>query len=88
MSPSEKRDPIKQSPQRLPGQSLAEEMDLHLNEHLLPWISVGACAVVFSGLEWIRWGFELPYQPLVISLASLVLVGFVGRKYWIARKRL
>jgi hypothetical protein len=65
------KDPIRNAPLREPGQSLRESLDELRFEDVAAWI----CLAIFSGLaaidEWLRWWFDFPPHPLVITLVAI-----------------
>jgi len=81
------RSPLKNQPMRIPGQSLQEEIDRKVDKFTDHAVLLGL-AFFAALLEWVKWFFKAPPQPLVFSgLAALVGV-FVIMKALKTRQQL
>jgi len=85
---ADKSDPIKKAPLHDPGQSLREQLDDYLNDHIMVWVIVGLTAVAVAGIEWYRWLFNLKISPVLVSVISAIVVLYVVWRVHRARKGL
>ncbi len=82
-----KRSPLKNPPLRSPGQSVQEEIDRtadKFSEHAMLLGLAGFAAI----LEWIRWFFNSPPQPVVFTILAAGVAVFVIIKASKTRERL
>ena len=82
-----KRSPLKSPPLRMPGQSVQEEIDQVVEKYADCAVLFGL-ALVAAMMEWVKWFFKSPPQPLLSTgLAALVGI-FVIIKALKTRRRL
>ena len=68
-----KRSPLKVKPLRLPGQSLQEKIDSRVDK-ALEYIVLMALALMVATMEWIRWLFKSPPQPIFFTFLAVVIL--------------
>lgn len=82
------RTPLDAAPLRYAAQSLDEEIQRVLDDDVLVYIMM----VVFAGMiavhEWIRWFLKTPPQPVVLTIAALIVSAYAIRKIWLAKSKL
>lgn len=67
-------------PLRNPGQSLDEQLNKLLNEHVLAYVCCVAALVCVTVYEWIGSLFNVPRQPIVLSVCSVLAIGLFAAK--------
>jgi hypothetical protein len=67
------KSPLRERPLRTAGQSLQEEAERFMDEDVLRWLIAATFCLVLAGLEWARWLFKWPPQPVPITLLAIVL---------------
>ena len=78
----DKRSPLKDRPLRNPGQSVDERLlDLVLDKVLGPPM-VALLLCVLAGLEWWRYYFPQPPNPIIYSLMALLAVSYAAFQIW------
>jgi hypothetical protein len=77
-----RRDPIRDSPLRDPGQSLRQDIETHVSEVVLPWIAMTVLVVIAAGVEWIRWWVGADYHPIMMTVVAAVVAGVAGWKMY------
>lgn len=82
------RSPIKAPPLRLPGQSLAEERELLLEDKVVLPLLYIAVLIVMAGVEWWRYYFPSKPSPLVVTLLALIGIIFFAWRVWGVRQRM
>lgn len=66
------KSPLKAKPLKNPGESLERRLtDIALERIFLP-ITIAVMMFVWAAYEWIRWAFDQPPNPYVISFIALV----------------
>lgn len=84
----EKRSPLKDRPLRNPGQSVDEQRnDLILDKVFEP-LMVVLLLFVLAALEWSRYYFPQPPQPILYTIMVLFGVGYAAFQIWRAWPRL
>lgn len=69
------KSPLKVRPLRTPGQSLGEALNDLLFGKLFMWFMFGVLAVVLAAMEWLRWYFRAPPQPVILTVFAVVMCG-------------
>jgi len=85
------RSPIKAIPLHNPGQSLEARRDAFLLDRVLLWGMVAAFAILFALIEYLRWQFRIPPQPVVglcVAISVCALSAFQIRRAWPTIRRL
>ena len=82
------RSPLKDKPLRQPGQSLDEARRNLISAKLDPWAAVAAMMVILAGLEWWRSIKQIPFSPVLFSLAALVTVAILALRIVSLRPKL
>lgn len=65
------RSPIKERPLRAPGESVQAEVDRFLIENMVAWWMFPIFCLIIVVLEWLRWLFKWPPQPVPITVAAV-----------------
>jgi len=71
-----KRSPLREKPLRVPGQSLDEAIQRLREDALLNYLFYAAAFVAFAFAEWVRWLTSAPYQPVLITVAALIVLAY------------
>jgi hypothetical protein len=69
-----KRDPIRESPLRDPGQSLREQIVDQTFDRIGPWLVSALFVVVMAAVEWIKWLSDAKHSPVVMTIIAGVVV--------------
>jgi len=75
------RYPLKRRPLHNPGESIQREMERLFVEDLAPDVLFAFYTVLFTGYEWLKWFFNLPPQPFMMTAIALVLIGYMVYKF-------
>ncbi len=86
--PPDSRSPLKAAPLRNPGQSLDEEINRILDEDMLSYFMVAVFLLAITLMEWLRWWLNLPPQPLVYTVITVVVIAYVARKLFVLRRKI
>lgn len=78
----ERKSPIKDKPLRLPGQSLEEERRKLIEDKLETPFILAAVFVVIAILEWWRYFWSQPPNPIVFTLFAVLLAIFAFWRFW------
>lgn len=81
------KSPIKDNPLRSPGQSLEEERRRLFEDKLETPLLLAAFFIALSALEWWRDYSQSPPNPIVFTVAAVMLVGFAVWRVWKTRPR-
>lgn len=88
MKSERERSPLDRAkPLRVPGQSLTEELDDVLHDHMLAPMLLAVFALVIAGLEWWRYYFDSKPNPMVYSTTAVACVLYAVYKILRNRKR-
>jgi hypothetical protein len=79
--------PLKARPLRNPGQGLDEELQRLWDDKGTPYFWFPAVFLLVAALEWFSYLTNRPRQPVVYSIAAVVLVAFGAFRLWQLRKR-
>lgn len=74
---SSRRDPIRDTPLRDPGQSLREQMQDRFEDATVPWLVVACLAMAMAVAEWVRWFTNASYIPVTMTVIAVSLCIFV-----------
>jgi hypothetical protein len=74
MSKQATRSPIKLKLLRHPGQSLDEEIERVIDEKVMNHAIVIILAGVFIFMEWLRWLFQSPPQPVLVTVVCAAAI--------------
>jgi len=85
---SDTRSPLTAPPLRNPGQSLDEEINRVLDEDMLSYFMVAMFLLAITLMEWLRWWLNLPPQPLLYTVITVVVILYVARKLFVLRRKL
>jgi hypothetical protein len=72
------KSPLKDAPLRLPGQSLAEEIQRIFEEDWIPYYLATLLFFVFAALEWLRYYRPYPPSPRLATAAAVLLFGYTA----------
>ncbi len=70
-----KRSPLKMRPLRLPGQSLQDKIN-SLVDKALEYVVLMALAIMVAIMEWCRWFFKSPPQPIIFTFLAVVACSY------------
>jgi len=70
---NKKRSPLKSSPLRQAGQSLEEKIEDIINDKVFIYATYIFIFVLIALIEWSKWYFNTPPQPLFWTLAAIVI---------------
>jgi len=87
MTDSDTRSPLTAPPLRNPGQSLDEEIHHLIDEEASGYLLVAFCLLFFTLMEWGRWWFQFPPQPVLLTLLTVVVFAYVTRKLFVLRRK-
>ncbi|MEA1936709.1 MAG: nuclease-related domain-containing protein [Patescibacteria group bacterium] len=77
---NKKRSPLKSSPLRQAGQSLNEKIEDIINDKILLYIICIFIFVLMTLIEWSRWYFNTPPQPIFWTLITVIIsIYFIRR---------
>lgn len=76
------------APLRVPGQSISEQLDDLVSDHLLGPSMVALFAIVMAGMEWWRFYASAKPNPIVYSAVAVVSVVYAAIRIALARKRI
>lgn len=77
-----KKSPIKEKTLRHPGQSLDERIDKLINDDALLYFLYAGALIGLVGYEWWRYFYEVPPNPLPITIAAIVGFPYCLYKIW------
>jgi hypothetical protein len=83
-----RRDPIRDTPLRDPGQSLREQLQDRLLDSTMPWLFVAVMMIIIAAVEWVRWLTNAPYQPIQMTLIAACIAAFAGWRFYRALEEL
>lgn len=81
------RSPLKDRPLRHPGQSLEEERRALFEDKLEPWLLMAALFVCWAVFEWYRYFANPKPQPVLFTLAALLVGAFAVWRFHRIRPR-
>lgn len=89
MKSQKTRSPVDRVPlMRLPGQSLAEQLEDLLLDQIMPAVMVAVFAVILAGMEWWRYATNAKPNPVIYSIVAVTGVGYAVYKVLRHRKTL
>jgi hypothetical protein len=78
-----KKNPIKERPLPVPGQSLEARWTGVLVGPILLWYMGAALLVILAGAEWVEWWQNSPHQPIPMTVLAIIAVALAA---WQIRK--
>ena len=75
------KSPLKSKPLRNPGDSVQKELDDLLIDKVLYHFVVAGFLIILALVEWSRWYFQKPPNPLFYTVISIGYVAFAGLKF-------
>src|ERR1044071_1750103 len=85
---SNKRSPLKDRPLRNPGQSLDEQIQDFIYDHMLWPVLSALFFVLVAGLEWFRYLRTIPPSPGLYTVGAAAIVGFAAYRVFKGLPRL
>jgi len=85
---SNKRSPLKDRPLRNPGQSLDEQIQDFIYDHMAWPTFVALYVVLLAALEWVRYLRTIPPSPGVYTFGAVSIVGFAAYRVFKGLPRL
>lgn len=82
------KSPINDKPLRLPGQSLEEERRRLIEDKIETPLMLAVFFMAFAAMEWWRYIWKQPPNPIVISVVAVLVMGFALWRIWRARPKL
>lgn len=82
------RSPLTAPPLRNPGQSLDEEIHRILDEDVTGYLFAAMWLLLVTLMEWGRWWFQFPPQPIPFTLVTVAVTAYTVRKLLQARRQL
>lgn len=70
------KSPIKSNPLNNPGESLELYIREYIDDKVIPHLIGSTFIVCLTIAEWVRWYFETPPNPLLLSFMSLIVVAY------------
>ena len=88
MTSNSKRSPLdRAAPLRVAGQSLDEELDNVIYDHVLSPLLVALFIVMLAALEWWRYAMDMKPSPWIFTTVAILLSGYAGFKFVRTRQR-
>jgi hypothetical protein len=72
------KSPLKDPPLRVPGQSLAEEIQRVFDDEWMPYFIATLLFFVFAALEWLRYYRPYPPSPRLATATAVLLLGYTA----------
>lgn len=89
MKSDAKRSPLdRATPLRVAGQSLDEELDSVIYDHVLSPVLVALFVVLLAGLEWWRYVMNMKPSPWIFTAVALLFAGYAVIKVMRTRRRI
>lgn len=82
------RPPVEGPLRRLPGQSIRDERDKLLNDHVLDYVMVGFGFCFLAVWEWLRRWLVLPFAAEVMTGAAVLMSGYCAFRIFRLRKEI
>jgi len=79
------KSPIKDKPLRSPGQSLEEERRKLFEDKIETPLLLVVFFTAFTALEWWRYFWKKPLNPVVFTVATVLVAGFAAWRIWKTR---
>lgn len=83
----QKVSPIKDPPLRYAGQSLEEEMQELREDKGGEYAVMISFCLILSGMEWIKWYWDMPPHPITMTILAAIVSGFSGWKLLAIKKK-
>lgn len=81
------KSPITDKPLRQAGQSIDEEINIILNDQMLPYILYALLLIVMAIFEWYRLWTDMKPSPIMITIIALIATAFAAYKIITLKKR-
>ena len=89
MNPDTKRSPLgRATPLRVAGQSLDEELDNVIYDHVLSPVLVALFVAILAGLEWWRYVMNVKPSPWIFTAMAVLAFGYAVIKVMRTRQRI
>lgn len=72
----ETRSPLKGKPLRNPGQSVDEELEEQIYDHVLAPFLIAVFGLALAGMEWWTYYHPRPPTPILYSVLALITVAY------------
>lgn len=87
MDKNKERSPLdRAAPLRVAGQSITEELDGFLYDHVLTPFFIALFMVIFACMEWFRYFQDLKPNPIAYSGVAVLAILYATIKIWRSRK--
>ena len=86
MNKPEYKNPIKDKPVRQAGQSAREKRQSLLDEEVLPFFMMTGVILILAFVEWIRYFWKSPPQPILLTVIFVIMLVLSIRKFIKLRK--
>ena len=83
-----KRSPLRFGPLRVPGQSVADEIEDVVYDGLLAPMLLSLFIVILAGLEWWRYAMNLKPTPWIFTMGAACVIAYTAIRYRLTIKRL
>ena len=89
MSRNAKRSPLdRAAPVRVAGQSLDQELENVIYDHVLSPLLLALFIVVMAGMEWYRYVVNMKPSPWIFSIAAIFGIVYAAFRIWRIRRRI
>lgn len=89
MSSTNKRSPLDRArPLRVAGESLSNELNDVLYDHMLAPVLIALFTVVIAGMEWWKYWQDMKPNPVLYSLIAVLSVFYAAFKIWNNKQRI
>ena len=75
-----KRSPLKEARANMPGESLEAYLETLFEEKVMFWFLAAAIAAIFAVIEWLRWFFAPPPQPIFLTVVAALVIAVAVRR--------
>ena len=80
------RAPVEGPLRRLPGQSLRDERDRLLNDHVTEYLILALGCLFLAGWEWMRRWQPVPNAAEIVTAFAVLTCAYCGFRIWRLRK--
>jgi len=85
----EMKSPLKARPLRMPGQSIDEQITSIREGEALVFVLIPLVLILLTLWSWLAWlGVLQPTNPLLLTLVTVIITVYSGKRLYNARKRL
>ena len=82
------RPPVLGPLRRLPGQSVRDERDRLLDDHLLDYLVFAFCFWIVAVWEWVRRWLRFPFAAETLTVVALLITGYCAFRIFRLRKEI